>query len=1020
MSVGSGGIDERTREMTAPLQQPILCPLLIGRQRHIRVLERLLEQALSGAGQVLVISGEAGIGKSRIVSEMKAVARSAGMRILQGTLFEPDRSLPYAALLDLFRRTFSAAEPAAIARDVGASAPELMKLLPELARSFPGMTPTPLLEPEQEKRRLIETLTQCFVQLSARQPLLLVIEDLHWSDETSLEALLSLSRRVGDHPILLLMTYRSDEVHAGLRHLLAQLDRERLGGEMRLGPLDRGEVEAMLHAIFPLQRSLPADVLDTLYRLTEGNPFFLEETLKALAVTGDLFSPDGTWARRPSDEFRIPRSIHDAVQRRVQRLTPAARELLELASVAGQRFDVALLQALTNTDERSLLRLVKELIGAQLVIEVSAEHIAFRHALTRQAIYSELLARERKSLHRSIAETIERLYTARLDAHLAELAYHTYEAGLWEKALDYAQRVGERSLALYAPRAALDQFTRALEAAQHLAGQPSPALYHKRGLAYETLGDFEHARADYEAALHAAQNQDDHSAEWQAMLDLGLLWAGRDYVEAGIYYRQAFDLAQTMDDPLRLAQSQNRLGNWYLNVDQTVEAIRFHQEALALFQTAGYQRGIAETLDLLGMASLLNSAPLESAAYLERAVLLWREIGDRQWLSSSLATLTLSGICYHTDKAFPVFQRDLASGEEALQIAREIGWYPGEAYALLVMVSCLGPRGEYGRALELGRQGLALADKIEHRQWATASRWALGAILLDLLALEEAREVLEEGWKLATAIGSRHWIGCIAGLLTTTYLAQGPPVQAEAVLAEALPPGTPFQSVGQRAVWCGRAELALASQEPQEALRISNALLASHPNAGEGQKPLRVARLRGAALAALQQVSEAKAELHSAYRLAKAQGWRSLVWRLGVDLGQCYRAERRHAEAEQYFAAARSELESLAARVPDDHLRTTFLERAHALLPPPRPSLLRRAQAGEYGGLTARELEVARLVAEGKSNRAIAEALVISERTAESHVTNILLKLNLTSRTQIAAWTIEKGLTSPQERSRSL
>jgi len=356
---------------------------------------------------------------------------------------------------------------------------------------------------------------------------------------------------------------------------------------------------------------------------------------------------------------------------------------------------------------------------------------------------------------------------------------------------------------------------------------------------------------------------------------------------------------------------------------------------------------------------------------------------------------------------------DLPAGEEALQIAREIGWYPGEAYALLVLASALGPRGEYARGLELGWQGLTLADEIEHHQWATGSRWAVGAILLDLLALEQAREVLEQGWKLATAIGSRHWIGCIAGMLTSTYLAQGSLAQAEAVLAEALPPGTPFQSIGQRAAWCGRAELALAQRQPEEALRITEALIAATLNANGGWKPLLAARLRGAALAALQRPQEAEGAFSSAYQQAKEQGWRSLIWRLGVDLGQCYRAERRHAEAEQCFTEARSELESLAAGVPDDHLRATFLERARAMLPPPRPALLRRAQSREYSGLTARELEVARLVAEGKSNRAIAGALVVSERTAESHVTNILIKLNLTSRAQIAAWAIGKGLATP-------
>ena len=443
-------------------------------------------------------------------------------------------------------------------------------------------------------------------------------------------------------------------------------------------------------------------------RLTEGNPFIIEELLKSLIEAGDIFYEQGRWKRKELRELHIPRSVQDAVQQRTAHLSEGARQVLHLAAVAGRHFDFALLQELTQQDEAQLLRLIKELIAAQLVVEESAEQFAFRHALTRQAVYAELLVRERKALHRTIAETFERLYASTLEAHLADLASHFYEAGAWEKALAYGQRAGEQAQALYAPQAATLHFTRALDAASQLSLTPPASLYRARGLAYETLGDFERARADHETALQLAHAASDRHGEWQALIDLGFLWAGRDYAQTGDYYQQALALARTMDDPATLAHSLNRLGNWYLNVEQPHEALRCHQEALATFQALSDRRGKAATLDLLGMASLLSGDLLQSAVYYQQAIALLRELDERARLPNSLATLMLCGGHYQNETLVPAavgFAESLQLGELALKIAGEIGQRSDEAYTLIHMGMCLGPRGEYARALEVAQRG---------------------------------------------------------------------------------------------------------------------------------------------------------------------------------------------------------------------------------------------------------------------------------------------------------------------------
>src|SRR6266852_1387204 len=529
--------------MTTAFNTSVICPILIGRTAELAAFHLLIDQGKSGRGQVALLSGEAGIGKSRLVAEAKVAAAAQGFLLLQGNCFQPDISSPYASLLDLLRSSAANQLAATTATELAPFARELHQLLPDVVPLPPDQAPLVSSDPEQEKRRLFAALAHFFTGRAATQPVLLIIEDMHWSDDTSLQFLHYLARRCSAHPLLILLTYRSDEVRPSLRHFLAQLDRERLTQEILLARLTREEVEAMLQAIFALPRSARVELADPLYTLTEGNPFFVEEILKSLMASGEIVYTNGSGLRKPLGELHIPRSVQDAVQQRTNQLSESARRVVMLAAVAGRRFDFALLQALTKHDEDHLLQLFKELMAAQLVVEESAEQFAFRHALTQQAVYADLLVRERKTLHRRVAETIERLYAATLEAHLADLAYHFSEAGVFEKALLYAQRAGERAQRLYAPRAAIEQFTRAVDAAQRGSIIPPASLYRLRGRAYETLGDFEQARLDYETTLQMTQGAGDRQAEWQALCDLGFLWTGRDYTQAGSYFQQALALA---------------------------------------------------------------------------------------------------------------------------------------------------------------------------------------------------------------------------------------------------------------------------------------------------------------------------------------------------------------------------------------------------------------------------------------------------------------------------------------------
>ncbi|MDE3091569.1 MAG: hypothetical protein KGJ80_19540 [Chloroflexota bacterium] len=236
--------------------------------------------------------------------------------------------------------------------------------------------------------------------------------------------------------------------------------------------------------------------------------------------------------------------------------------------------------------------------------------------------------------------------------------------------------------------------------------------------------------------------------------------------------------------------------------------------------------------------------------------------------------------------------------------------------------------------------------------------------------------------------------------------------RAESILDDAVQHDTPMQTLGQRLCWCARAELALARGEEESALEIADRLIASAPNVmANGKRVIpRLWQLRGEVLTQMKQLGIAQVALQAAQEAAFRQGARPLLWRIHVSLGKVYQMQGRREETEDEFSAARTIIEKLAANVPDPSLRDNFIRRACALIPRVPPLSPRRAAKRKFGGLTEREREVAALVTQGNSNREIANILVLSQRTVEVHINNIMSKLGFTSRTQIAVWAVEKGL----------
>jgi DNA-binding CsgD family transcriptional regulator/tetratricopeptide (TPR) repeat protein len=689
--------------------------------------------------------------------------------------------------------------------------------------------------------------------------------------------------------------------------------------------------------------------------------------------------------------------------------------------VAGRRFDFAVLQQALHCDEAQLLLLIKELIAAQLVVEESADQFAFRHALIHQAISSTLLARERRALHRTIVEALEALYTApsQREAHLADLAYHCYAAGAWAQALDYQQRAGERALALYASGAAIEHLTYALEAADHLHVTPTGALYYARGQAYATRGDFDRARNDYERALDTAHAASDGMMEWRSTMALGFLWAERDYAQAGAWFRGAIELAVQLDDPTLRARSLNRLGNWLSNTGRSEEGLQAHYEALRLFEEQLDTQGMAETFDLLGTTYGMRGNRVKAVELLGQAIALFRGQGDTQSLISSLGMRALQSMPSANETTLcPLRTRDacVQDGAEAFSLARQIDSPLEQVFAENALAHTLLAFGEFGPALSHAHAAQRIATAIEHQQWQVAICYCLGQAYMMLLASAPAISALEAGLALAQELGSAFWSATLSATLARAYVLNRDLAAAQATLQAVMPAEQRPRNIAERTVALAWGELLLAQGDPGVALQIAEQLLASAPGSlpGSSTQPIpHVLKLKGEALLALEHLEEAVAALADACQGAQERNARPLLWTIHRSLGQAYQLLGRDEQAQKELAAARQLVKELATTIDDAASRAQFERAALASLPKGKPLRPGEAAKRAFGGLTAREREVAALIARGKTSREIAELLVVSERTAEVHVSNILGKLGFTSRSQIAAWAVEKGLTQP-------
>ena len=461
----------RGREFRARPQRAI-----VGRDRELTTLLSGLDDAASRRGSLFLISGEPGVGKTRLADEVAAAAEAQQMSIFVGHCSEHDEAvayLPFVEILENFVDRAPDLDGLRIA--LGGQGPELARLLPNLRNLLPEL-PAPLdLPPAQARRHLFNCFFDFVARIASAQPTLIVLEDLHWADDSTLSLLDHLVQRLSDLPLMLIGTYRDAEldVTRPLAKTLEDLLRGRLATRVSLKCLPLDEVAAMLKSLSG--KSPPAAVVGEIFAETEGNPFFVEELFRHLEEENRLYDLLGQFrAQLRIGEQDAPPSVRLVVARRLARLGDLTQRTLATAAVIGRLFSLEILQASSEADADSILECVEEAEKAGLIFsagELSKDRFEFSHELIRQAVISGLSAARCQRLHLEVAESIERTYSptlesrsgGTLDEHFVELALHYTEAGYRAQAIPYWLRSGERELQRSANVEAINHLKKGLE-----------------------------------------------------------------------------------------------------------------------------------------------------------------------------------------------------------------------------------------------------------------------------------------------------------------------------------------------------------------------------------------------------------------------------------------------------------------------------------------------------------------------------------------------------------------------------
>lgn len=800
---------------------------LVGRNDEFQFLKERLQKMLLQEGSTVFVAGEAGIGKTRIVQELADFARDKKVRHLVGRCILGEGSLPYQPFIELIGK-YLELKDVKKEEDLEGFISDRLPVLSgrtNILKVFLNVSKvdeSSLLRKEQ----LWDAITKLIENISQERPLLLHLDDVHWADEPSLQLLYYLARSCGNSRILIVCTYRPEDVLEEKKHPLVsvqrEMSREGLYQEIKLQRLEEDEIKQMVTSIFP-GFDFNHNLMRLLHQETEGNPFFVLEILRLFKGEGVVERENGKWAlKKDIEEISIPSRVYDVVVRRVSRLDDEEKEILEVAAVDGEMFQSDSVSHCLNYDRIAVLKTLQHLQKSHHLIQARERKYKFDHTKIREILYENIIPELRIEYHRLLGEYYMEKYQAKED-YAPIIAHHLYEGDHRQEALPFLITAGDTSAKVFANRSALDYYQKALEVLEADPGKEEELLlnlYHKEARIFSRLskykegkelaqnslilsrelknrkleGEFHRWLGDFNLRLVEHQESLSHFAEAikiaretesKKLQSMALADSGNVYYEKGDYdkalqnYHQALDLNSEVKD---LRNEATWLGNIAIIYDSKGNydsALKYYQKALDISRSVGDKNGLAR--HLLNMAILhIYKTEFDTALdQFEQVLKIVQEIGDRRVEGIVLGNI---GSVYCDKKEYDLSIRYY---RRALEMARKLGDRRFEGVWLGYIGISYFHMDEYDKATQSLEESLEIARETGHKGRESIDLIYYGSTRAHQGDAEEGIELINQGIKIAQEIGEKEYL--ISGFLQLgkAYGLRGAAEKGKAILKQA-------------------------------------------------------------------------------------------------------------------------------------------------------------------------------------------------------------------------------------------
>ena len=718
--MGSQSIDSPVHSRLGAAAVRVLPPL-VGRREELDWLERCLRDATAGRPQLVLIPGEPGIGKTRLVRAVQAMAKPGRAVVCTGRGYE-DLALPYLTFIETLEPLLEKI-PDDLAQALGKDL-ETVRQLSSRVRGDAPDTPRAAADSGEstarnERLRLLLAASHVVIRLAQHEPMLLVIDDLQWADQSSIDLLLHLVYAVseaadrGRVPLMIACTYRPAATDSTLAATLARIRREAISSTIELSGLDEAEVIELIRSL-GVSRP-PGWLVSTVNETARGNPLFIQELVHHLVSRGALTGSGGLQdgSALPAD-LQLPEDVTTAIAGRTRDLSRPCRDVLALAACLGNRFSLRTLTDVTDVGESDLLKLIEEGL-AQGVLVAEGQALEFAHPLIRHALYGEGSGLRRQQLHLQIAQALRRVHAANLDEHLLPIAHHLVSAGALaepEEVAEHALRAADQAAALCAYGDAARYYRATLEAAaqlEHLSAQERADLHYRAGLAHYRDTDANACLEQYDQAIRWYEEAGDARGLAQTHMERVRV----DITKVAVRYGTLPDLegleaalqALGDDDKSLRGRIYATRSEVYWHARQPERALAQARQALEIGQSIGDEWLCSEACQALALAQTQTLQIRDTVASRRQAFEHGRACGDRWLQGYALHGLTLALF----------WLGDLQEAESVARRAREItvrthAW-GGHSLALAAQVGMRVVQGEFVAAEELARETLLMAER---------------------------------------------------------------------------------------------------------------------------------------------------------------------------------------------------------------------------------------------------------------------------------------------------------------------